>query len=433
MARRRKGPEQRSSSQCHFMIVRMLDWLYSRWHSLKQICDAKGAGLGAFQIFLAMAAASASPAAPEKAALTAKDVAAIDAALDRREFRRAGLDLQKLVNQQMQRFGGPHEEFEITRLMGRGTELQGDHHSAVAILKFAANEAATPADGLRILPDLGTALEGSGALGEARRVYVELVEAKAASANQARLGIARIALIENPGAVHQLLQPLLNSAASTDERWEATLIDARASGITGDSAAQKSGLQAAWALAPLVAQRHGAVQRTAIDMALTDSAHAMALYGLSLTDWPPAKGLARLRSQLPPCGRYGITDKDWIIVSVWRAPGTSNHANLEVLNASRPDVIAPFITRLRLPSQLSADDFSPGRDSHASSLSNRCVPGLCREFHAGRSNGRMAASTRPVSPLYRHIPRWRRCYTCAAGRIVEPQQPLWRKFHCLCR
>jgi hypothetical protein len=180
------------------------------------------------------------------------------------------MELGALIDQRMQLFGGPHQEFELTRLMGKHSGRQGDHFTGAAFLQFAADNAPTSADRLRLLPDLAAALEASGSLTDARRLYTEIVQANAGSLDAARLGLARIALIESPANVHPLIETLLRYSPPVDIRWEAALVDGRAIGILGDKEGQQAALRRAWALAPDVSQRHGAVQRTAIDLALAN-------------------------------------------------------------------------------------------------------------------------------------------------------------------
>lgn len=330
-------------------------------------------------ISLTMTASSVNSATPTTVKpLTALDVVSIDRALDRGAFRQAGMELGALVDQRMQLSGGPHQEFELTRLIGKYSELQGDHFTGAAFLQFAADNAPTPADRLRLLTDLATALEASGSLTDARRLYTEILQADAVSSNAARLGLARIALIESPANVRPLIEALLRSSPPVDIRWEAELVDSRAMGILGDKQAQQAALRRAWALAPDVSQRHGAVQRTAIDLALAKQGSAMSLFGLSLTDAVSPKALSKLRPQLPICGRKGITASDWMTVSIWRSPGTNNFAKLELIAASRAEIVPAFLADLSYAGFLSVDDSPPS----ATPVTVRCRTGVSPDYVA---------------------------------------------------
>ncbi|WP_313809565.1 energy transducer TonB [Sphingobium sp.] len=327
-----------------------------------------------------MTASSVNSATPTAVKLlTAADVVSIDRALDRGALRQAGMELSALVDQRMQLSGGPHQEFELTRLIGKQSELQGDHFTGAAFLQFAADNAPTPADRLRLLPDLAMGLEASGSLADARRLYMEIVQANAGSLEAARLGLARIALIESPANVHPLIETLLRLNPPVDIRWEAELVDSRAMGILGDKQGQQAALRRAWVLAPDVSQRHGAVQRTAIDLALANQGSAISLFGLSLTDAVSPKALGKLRPQLPICGRNGITASDWMTVSIWRSPGTNNFAKLELIAASRAEVIPTFLAGLSYTGLQSVDDSPPS----ATPVTVRCRTGVSPDYIGG--------------------------------------------------
>ncbi|MES3107177.1 energy transducer TonB [Sphingomonas aurantiaca] len=274
------------------------------------------------------------------------DGAVVQRALDAHDYRRAGIELNKLITERLPGSdkGGPDPVLD--RLFAELISANGTPASATTLLlRLNAQPGLKNRGHYQLL--LATAREESGQFTNAERLYQSVSADRQASAEDRTssvIGYARLRMITSPDDAISALQSAQPLPA---QAWEVDLQRARAEALAGRDDAAQAAMQRAWSEAPMAGAEQGAAARVASDMMVTagrkgDRGRLIAMLAVDRLNRGTNTGQEVLGADVPICGSAGITPNDSVAVEFSRQapPG---RPRFSLVWASRAGIAAAFL------------------------------------------------------------------------------------------
>lgn len=277
---------------------------------------------------------------------TRLDGASVQRAIKAHDYRRATIELNKVIAQRLPSSdkGGPDPVLD--RLLAELISVNGTPASAIALLvRLNAQLDLKERGHYQLL--LATAQEEAGQFAEAERLYRSVSTDRDTSAEDRTssiIGYARLRMMAGPDdavAVLQTAQP------SPSQAWEVDLQRARAEALAGRDDVSQAAMQRAWAGATLAGAEQGAAARVASDMMVAaankgDRGRLIAMLGVDRLNRIANTGQEVLGAGVPVCGSDGITPSDSVAVEFLRQapPG---RPRFSLVRASRTGIAAAFL------------------------------------------------------------------------------------------
>lgn len=288
---------------------------------------------------------------------------AIRAAIARHDLYGAGLAFDALVEARLPTTANNRPDPVLDRMLVEQSIAEGSAPIR-PILERLISEAASP-DRVHHLLLLGAIEESSGRDAEAAKLYAEVANDNAASADQrlsARLGAARLKMGTDAAAASTMLQSIDIDAAPLPRRWEIALQRARAASIAvpNDHRIAGAELARAWVDSADAEVADHAVTRVASDRAIAaaragDRAKLIALLAIDRANRNSVEGLPQLAADLPICGENGVTRDDVVVIEALRIAPPERPA-MNLVWANRAPVGQIFLNAARRSGALSVAD-----------------------------------------------------------------------------